>query len=141
MKKQLIFGFLFLIGGLSVLQAQVLCLKPTAMSEQQLQLVAGKWSGTYTRNGTRQETDIIISVNQNKEVICTVSNPPVVGQETSVDYFFCPVGEFHLRKSVGNQAYVFQGVPEKGHIRGSLSLFTRDNKRIASEEFVLHKVE
>lgn len=140
MKKQLFLAGIVLASSLfNLLAAQ--CLKPSPMTPLQIQTVTGKWKGTYTNNGKQQEIEFNIYVKQDKIVVCDVSNPPLKGTETDVEYFFCPGGEFHLRKYIGDQSYVFQATPENNVLKGIVSVYDSNNKRKKSGDFVVSKTE
>ena len=140
MKKQFILAGIVLASSLFNL-AIAQCLKPTPMTPQQIQVVTGKWKGTYTNNDKQLEIVINIYVNQGNEVTCDISNPPLEGKETSVEYFFCPGGEFHLRKYVGDLSYVFQGMPVNNTIKGIVSVYDSKNQRKKTGDFLMSKVE
>lgn len=105
-----------------------------------MQTVIGTWKVQYTYNDKQYETEIRIDAVKNNEVTCEITNPPIEGKETAGEYFFCPGGEFHLKKHVGDVAYVFQGVPENGVIKGMVSVYDKDNKRSAKGRFSMSKV-
>ena len=140
MKKQLTLAAIVLASSLfNFVAAQ--CLKPTPMTPQQIQRVTGKWIGTYTNNDKQQEIVVNIYVNQGNEVTCDIDNPPLPGKETDVEYFFCPGGEFHLRKYIGDVSYVFQGTPENNRIKGIVSVYDGKNQRKKTGDFLMSKVE
>ena len=116
------------------------CVKPAPFTAQQTQAVTGNWKIQYTYLDKQYESDIRIQVVKNNEVACEISNPPIAGKETAGEYFFCPSGEFHLKKYVGDIAYMFQGVPENGRIKGTLSVYDKDNKRTSGGVFSMDKV-
>lgn len=138
MKKPFFF-LLICVGLINFASAQ--CIKPTPMTNDQVQKVSGKWKGTYTNNGTATEFEINITPKENNEVVCDINNPPVKGKETAVEYFFCPGGEFHLRKYIGNTSFVFQGTPENGHIKGIVSEYDAKNNRKQIGQFTISKAE
>jgi hypothetical protein len=137
MKKY--FSLLALLLGFGFLAEAQVCLKPVPLTSQQVQVVAGKWKGTYTNSTGQQDIEINIYVKTGNDVICEVSNPPLPGKETDVEYFFCPGGEFHMRKFVGDISYVFQAVPENGQMKGMISSYDKDLKRTKIGDFVLVK--
>lgn len=83
------------------------CVKPAPLTAQQAQTMTGTWKIQYTYFEKQYETEIRIRAVKNNEVTCEISNPPIAGKETAGEYFFCPSGEFHLKKYVGETAYVF----------------------------------
>jgi hypothetical protein len=139
MKKHFFLGLL-LIGGLFY-SASSQCIKPPPLTTEQVQKVSGKWKGSYTNNGTQVDLEINISAKAGNEVACEINNPPVAGKETMVEYFFCPSGEFHLRKYVGDVSFVFQGVPENGQIKGTVSMYDAKNKPTQLGNFTMSKAE
>ncbi|MGN6292539.1 MAG: hypothetical protein ACTHMV_07315 [Chitinophagaceae bacterium] len=116
------------------------CVKPAPLTAQQTQAVTGTWKLQYTYNDKQYDTEIKIRTVKNNEVVCEIANPPITGKETAGEYFFCPSGEFHLKKYVGDIAYVFQGVPENGQIKGTLSVYDKDNKRSQGGDFLMSKI-
>jgi len=137
MKKYLwLLLLLFCFTGFSNAQ---LCLKPVPMTSEQVRLVVGKWKGTITNTTGEQQVEIDIYSKTGKDVICEVNNPPLKGKETDVEYFFCPSGEFHLRKFVGDVSYVFQGVPENGQIKGTISIYDKNSERTSGGDFTITK--
>lgn len=139
MKKQILFSFLLIGGFFHYAHAQ--CLKPTPLSSDQVRKITGKWKGTYINNGAEVNLEINIAANPNNEVTCNVSNPPLAGKETMVEYFFCPGGEFHLRKYIGDLSYVFQGTPENNKIKGIVSVYDANNKRKQEGNFTISKMD
>jgi hypothetical protein len=140
MKKQF-FLVVLLIAGFNYAQAQV-CLKPTPMTAEQVQKVIGKWKGTYTNSaGEKTEMEISISVNDKNIVTCDINNPPLAGKETDGEYFFCPGGEFHLRKFVDDVSYVLQGTPQNNQIKGLVSVYDNKNKRTLAGNFAINKAQ
>jgi hypothetical protein len=65
----------------------------------------------------------------------------LTGKETAVEYFFCPGGEFHLRKYIGDNSFVFQGTPENNQIKGIVSVYDGKNKRKLTGHFAMNKAE
>ena len=123
-------SFFLVIACTLVSQAlQAQCVKPTPMNAQQVQSVVGSWKGTYTCNGEQRDIEINITMKTNNEVECAVTNPPLEGSATSFEYFFCPGGEFHMRKYIDNVSYVFQGTPVDGRLKGIVSMYDAKNKR------------
>ena len=140
MKRYVSVCFLLLFCGvMNDLHSQ--CVKPTPMNAQQIKSVSGKWKGSYTYKGDKKDIEIRVYIANNKEVVCDVRNPPLEGKETFNEYFFCPGGEFHLKKYIGDLAYVFQGVPENDQIKGILSIYTSDTKRTQGGNFTIKRIE
>src|ERR1700754_2511993 len=119
MKKHLF--VLAAILASATIQAQ--CIKPTPMTSQQLLIAAGKWQGTYTCNGVEKKTEFIISADKENLASCSVSNPPMTGKESISECFFCGGGELHVRKYIGEEAYMFQGTPENRSIKGMVPIY------------------
>ena len=140
MKKYLSLCMLLLcFGAFNLTNAQ--CLKPTPMSQQQIQTVKGKWKGSYTHNGSRRDLVIDISAPDSNVVVCEINNPPIPGKEADVEYFFCPGGEFHLRKYIGDSSFVFQATPVKNTMKGMVSVYDSKNNRKKTGDFVLSKAD
>ena len=138
MKKHFFLAVL-LTGFFHFAQAQK-CLKPTPMTADQVQKVTGKWKGVYTNlNGEKTDIEINISAKANNEVECEINNPPLAGKETSVEYFFCPGGEFHLRKFVGDNSFVFQASPENNTMAGIVSMYDSKSNRKMLGRFSISK--
>jgi len=116
------------------------CVKPTPMTSAQVQPVTGSWKMQYTYHDRQYETELRIHVLQGTEIACDMSNPPLPDRPTACEYFFCPGGEFHMKKYVGETAYVFQGTPENGHIKGILSFYDKDNKRTMGGHFTMDRI-
>lgn len=117
------------------------CVKPTPMTTQQAQAVTGTWKMKYTCHEKQYEAEVKIQPAKDNDVTCNISQPPLTGKETAAEYFYCPGGEFHLKKYVGDVAYVFQGTPQNGRIKGILSFYDKDNKRTMGGHFTMEKVE
>jgi hypothetical protein len=139
MKKHFFLGMLLIVCSFTVVNGQ--CIKPTPMTADQVQKVTGKWKGSYTHNGSQVDLEVNIAAKTGNEVDCIINNPPIKGKETAVEYFFCPGGEFHLRKYIGDVSFVFQGTPENNSIKGLVSMYDSKNKRTLLGHFTLGKAE
>jgi hypothetical protein len=140
MKKYFSLCMLLLsFGAFNFANAQ--CLKPSPMTPQQVQAVKGQWKGSYTHNGSPRELVINISALDSNVVICEINNPPIPGKEADVEYFFCPGGEFHLRKYIGDSSFVFQATPVNNTMKGMVSVYDNKNKRKKTGDFVLAKTD
>jgi hypothetical protein len=140
MKKYFPLWMLLLcFGAFNPANAQ--CLKPSPMTQQQIQTVKGQWKGSYTHNGSQRELVINISAPDSNVVICEINNPPIPGKEADVEYFFCPGGEFHLRKYIGDSSFVFQATPVDNKMKGMVSVYDNKNKRKKTGDFVLAKTD
>lgn len=139
MKKHFFLAVLLFCGLMNFVNGQ--CIKPPPLTTEQVQKVTGKWKGVYTNNGERVELEINISAKSANEVVCEINNPPLPGKETAVEYFFCPGGEFHLRKYIGDLSFVFQGTPENNNIKGTLSVYDSKNKRKQGGDFSITKAD
>ena len=137
MKKYIL--LLFCTGAIYGAHAQ--CLKPSPMTQQQIQTVKGTWKGSYTHNGSQRELVINISARDSNIVVCEINNPPIPGREADVEYFFCPGGEFHLRKYIGDSSFVFQATPVDNRMKGMVSVYDGKNNRKKTGDFVLSKTE
>lgn len=140
--KKIISVILLSVCCITLSQVQAQCVKPTPMTAQQVQKILGKWAGTYTYKGVEQKIviDIIPLGKSSTEVMCKITNPPLPGKETECEYFFCGGGEFHLKKYIDDIAYVFQGTPENGRMKGILSIYTSPSERTQGGNFVLEKM-
>jgi hypothetical protein len=116
------------------------CIKPVPLTAQQAQTITGMWKLQYNYHNKQYDAEIRIRAIGNNEVACDISKPPIPGKETACEYFFCPGGEFHLKKYIGETAYVFQGTPENGHMKGLLSIYDKNNKRTLVGHFTMDKV-
>jgi len=114
------------------------CYKPMPMTQQQMKLVLGQWNGNYSYAKKQQKMAIAISIKDN-QLVCEITNPPLSGKESSQEYSFCPSGEFHFKKYIGAMYYEFHGIPESGHITGTLVIHTNENDT-GYGEFALDKI-
>ena len=116
------------------------CWKPQAMTKQQMEMVSGRWEGSYTYQNRLKSMSVTVSMDKNNHLVCEISNPPVIGRETDREYCICPAGEFHFKKYIGDLSYEFQGVPDNGRMAGTLTV--RDKQKTAGTgNFTLSKIE
>jgi hypothetical protein len=99
-----------------------------------MELINGEWIGYYLLEGHKTEFSVQIK-SRDKSVHCQLSNPPLAGEIQKEEYRFCRGGAFHFRKETGGNHYEFDGVPDNGVMKGTLTIDV-DKKKIFGQFYL-----
>ena len=102
--------------------------------------MTGTWTGSYQSDGKEIPVTMVIREGKNQQITCSMDKPPVEGKADFELFYFCPGGEFHMKKSVGEKTYTFQGTPINNVIKGYMRIQV-NNKTIQDGKFSIARAE